>query len=243
MKQSLRIFLFAVLLSLSYVGGIRAQMLIGASGQLNIPTATARPSATFDVGLRYMSKHSSNGVYNFDTGLYYATFSPFSFLEATFRETLLYTSKTNKAGEVLRGYYQQDRSTSVRLFVWQEKENSWYPSLALGANDFYSYQGQSFYAAFYGVLTKKVSFGILDLEATLGYYHPYRAGKMYQGLFGGVTLAPFANKKMRFLAEYDSKSFNLGADAVLWNSLHIFAYTNDFKGLATGLSYRHTINY
>lgn len=218
-----------------------AQRLIGTTGLMNIPTAEMKPAGTFDGGINFMQEGATNRVYNFDTGIYYINFTPFSFLEFTFRETLL---KTIHSVKNTMGYYQQDRSTTFRLRPIAEQNGKWWPSVVLGVNDIYSAYGDSYYTGFYGTITKHFHFGHADcISVTAGYFKPFHSGKMYDGFFGGIEYRPFRNQPLSVSAEYDSHSINIGAAYRLWKCVNIFCYTDNFKAIAAGISYQHTINF
>ena len=219
----------------------KAQQLIGTTGLMNIPTAEMKPAATFDGGVRYLQKEVTGGVYSFHTGLYYVSFTPFDFVELTFRETLL---KTQHSVTKRMGYYQQDRSTSIRVRPLAEREQRWWPSIVVGVNDIYSAYGDSPYASVYGVVTNHLDFLQADGWAlTLGYAAPFKAGKMYDGLFAGVDYRPFRKYDLHLTAEYDTYGVNIGLKGCFWKSLNVFAYTQEFKGVALGISYQHTIKF
>lgn len=235
-KRSLLLFTL-----IGVVAAATAQRLIGTTGLMNIPTADMNPAATFDGGVRYFQKEVSEGVYDFDTGIYYISFTPFSFIELTFRETLLKTqhSRTGKWG-----YYQQDRSTTIRLRPIAERAGKWYPSIVVGCNDIYSAYGASLYAALYGAATKHLELPHAGrLGVTLGYARAFNKGKMYDGVFAGIDYAPLRNDRLHLTAEYDTQGLNLGASYRLWNSFQLFAFTHDLRGCAAGVSYLHTIKF
>lgn len=56
-----------------------AQTVIGTPGLMNIPTAEVREGCTFDGGVSLMQKELQSESMNYNTGLYYINFSPFSF--------------------------------------------------------------------------------------------------------------------------------------------------------------------
>ena len=135
---------------------VSAQDLIGTSGLINIPTADMQPDGTFDGGARWMSPAALHDLVNYDTGLYYVRFTPFSFFEFTFRETLF---KTQHSVKKTWNYYQQDRSSTIRVRPLVEREGKWWPSVVIGVNDIYSAYGASFYTGYYGVATKHFQLG------------------------------------------------------------------------------------
>lgn len=218
-----------------------AQRLIGTTGLMNIPTAEMKPAGTFNGGITFMQKGATNKVYNYDTGIYYINFTPFSFIEFTFRETLL---KTVHSVKRTTGYYQQDRSTTFRLRPIKEEGGKWWPSIVLGVNDIYSAYGDSYYTGVYGTITKGLSLNNAGkLSITAGYFKPYNNGKMYDGFFAGVEYKPLKSQPFCITAEYDSKRINVGAAYSLWNCVNIFCYTDEFKAIAAGISYQHTIKF
>ena len=114
----------------------KAQIVLGTEGLLNVPTADMRLAGTFDGGASIIQKQLLYDK-NYITGIYYIDFTPFSWMEITYRETLLRTTKKN--GKT--GFYEQDRSTSVRLRPL--KEGKYWPGVVIGSNDISSDHGGS----------------------------------------------------------------------------------------------------
>lgn len=135
-----------------WVMGVSAQRLIGSGGLMNVPSADMSPAGTFEGGAAVLQSRMTDDRFDYYTGLYYISFTPFSFVEATFRETLRKTCKS--AWDQRRGFYQQDRSTTIRLRPLRETREGWWPSVVIGVNDIYSDHGKSEYAAVYGVVTR-----------------------------------------------------------------------------------------
>ena len=234
---------FALIFTLGVAAGfteVSAQDLIGTTGLINIPTADMQPDGTFDGGARWVSQAALHNLVNFDTGLYYVRFTPFSFFEFTFRETLF---KTQHSVKKTWNYYQQDRSSTIRVRPLAERSGKWWPSIVFGVNDLYSAYGNSFYAGYYGVVTKHFSLGSGQFALSAGYFHPFKAGKMYNGLFGGLEYRPTRQIPLQLMADYDTKGVNLGLGYTLWGHLRTFAFTHQLKGWGVGLSYRTTIKF
>jgi len=101
-----------------------AQTVLGTRGLMNIPTADMNPAGTFDGGASFVQKELLYDK-NYNTGIYYITFTPFSWMEITYRETLIKTRKSASEPDKI-GFYQQDRSTTLRLRPL--KEGRWWPS-------------------------------------------------------------------------------------------------------------------
>ncbi len=221
---------------------VMSQQLIGTQGLMNISSAEMNPEGTFEGGMNLLQKRMMVDVYDYYTGLYYINFTPFSFVELTFRETLRKTRKS--ATNPKMGYYQQDRSTTLRLRPVREKDGKWWPSVVVGVNDIYSDHGNSEYAAVYGVITKNVRLGgMVNVGATLGYAHPIDDGVTYDGVFGGISVSPISFDNLKIMAEYDTRGINVGASVVLFRHLRAMCLTRDFEGVCGGLSYLYTIKY
>ena len=226
----------------SFILPVGAQQLIGTVGLINTPTADMHPSGTFDGGVSLLQRRMMVDKNDYVTGLYYISFTPFSFVEMTFRETLRKTRKSKYDPRM--GYYQQDRSTSVRLRPLSEKAGGWWPGVVLGVNDIYSDHGKSEYASVYGVLTRHLGIGrLMDVGVSIGYAHPIDGGTTYDGAFGGVSLSPKAAPWVRLMADYDTRGVNVGASVVMFRHLRAMCSTHEFKGVCGALSYMYTIKY
>ena len=219
-----------------------AQTVIGTPGLMNIPTAEIRDGGTFDGGGSLMERELQAKPMYYNTGLYYINFAPVSFFDVTLRETLIKSMKSATNHEI--GFYQQDRSLTVRVRPVKEKEGKWWPSVLVGANDIFSDHGDSYYAALYGVVTKTLPFkGIGTLSATAGYAKPIRMGVLYDGVFGGASFSPAFAPITRLMGEYDTQGFNIGVGAQLFRHLNLTCFTREFKGFSATVSYQYTIRF
>lgn len=220
-------------------GSANAQTVIGTSGMMNVPTADMRAAGTFDGGASMIQKELLYDK-SYYTYLYYIDFTPFSWLEITLRETLLRTRKSSTDQRL--GFYQQDRSTSVRLRPFKEGKN--WPAIVIAANDIYSDHGSSKYACFYGVASKHFPISAVGtIEATLGYAFKHKGGTTYDGVFGGFAFSPAFFPDMRVMGEYDTDGINFGASAFLFKHLNVTCFTREFKGFNATISYQYTIPY
>ena len=219
-----------------------AQTVLGTPGLMNVPTAEMHDAFTFDGGASFIQRHLQPDGEHYNTSLYYVHFTPFSFVDVTLRETLLKRAKSLTNPKV--GFYQQDRSFSVRLRPVREQEGRWWPSVLVGVNDFYSDHGTSYYAAVYGVLTKTVPLqGAGTLSATAGYARPIREGTLYDGVFGGASFAPAFAPGVRLMGEYDTRGVNIGVGARLLRHLNLTLFTREFKGVSGTVSYQYTVTF
>ena len=99
---------------------VSAQDLIGTSGLINIPTADMQPDGTFDGGARWMSPAALHDLVNYDTGLYYVRFTPFSLNSPSERRCLRPNTPSKKRGITTS-------KTVLRRFVfvhWQNAKGS-----------------------------------------------------------------------------------------------------------------------
>ena len=219
-----------------------SQTVLGTPGLMNIPTAEVREGCTFDGGVSLMQKELQSENMNYYTGLYYINFAPFSFFDITLRETLIKTQKS--ASDPRVGFYQQDRSLSLRVRPIREKEGKWWPSILVGANDFYSAHGDSYYAAVYGVVTKTLPLDRIGrFSVTAGYAKRIRRGVLYDGPFGGASYSPVFAPMVRFMGEYDTRGVNVGVGAHLFRHLNLTCFTREFKGVSATVSYQYTIRF
>ena len=218
----------------------KSQTVIGTPGLMNIPTAEIRKGGTFDGGASLMQKELQSETMHYNTGLYYINFAPFSFFDITLRETLVKSYKSS--GEY--GFYQQDRSLTLRVQPIREKDGCWWPSILIGSNDFYSPHGDSYYAAVYGVMTKTLPIkGLGKFAITAGYTKPIRKGVLYSGVFGGISVSPYFAPMLRVMGEYDTRGVNVGIGVHLFRHLNLTCFTREFKGISATISYQHTITF
>lgn len=215
---------------LCLASGIKAQYSTGNTGLLNIPTADMQETGTFMGGGNYLPRGMT--PFTFDTGNYFVNLTFLSFLELSYRCTLLKSTRYDGR----KGYYQQDRSMSVRVRLW--KEGRPLPSVVVGANDPFRDSGTNYFATAYGVLTKSLPIAGGDrLALTAGYYLPLNAHSVQRGPFGGISYSPAFCRELTFMAEYDSDGINVGAAARIWRHLSLHLFTRKFNCLSGGIRY------
>lgn len=61
------------------------------------------------------------------------------------------------------------------------------------------------------------------------------------GVFGGITYRPSFCPQVCLIAEYDTRDFNLGVTARLWNHVSLHAFTGGFDCIAGGVRYECTL--
>lgn len=108
---------------------VRAQYSLGSTGQLMIPTAEMQGTGTFIGGANYLPEQVTPSVFSFPTMNYFVDMTLFSFIEFTYRMTLL--KMTTATGRT--GYHNQDRSNTIRIRPL--KESRYFPAVVIGGDD------------------------------------------------------------------------------------------------------------
>jgi hypothetical protein len=179
-------------------------------------------------------------VFSYNTGNYFFNLTYFSFVELTFRGTLLKSTYMSTKPK----YQEQDRSYSIRFNILKESKRR--PGFAIGFNDPVADTGTNYFQSTYGVMTKGFELaGIGYLSSSLGYYIPRgisekpdrKYGNKYDGIFGGVSYSPDFYREMKVIAEYDSDGVNVGVAARLWKHLSLHGFTHDFQSVSAGIRY------
>lgn len=253
---SKNVCLLHLLLLLSSIIGNKAsaQQMLGTTGGFNIPTAEMQPSGTFMGGINYIGNgmiigevnNKSDECWNFDynTGLFYLDFTPFSWLEVSFRETML-RSKVSKYGEIFDDYKYKRTDRSISFRVRPLEEGQYWPAIVIGANDPWQDTGHGVYCSAYAVASKHIHFKSIASEfmVTLGYAKAIKNARNYDGIMAGLKYTPDFYRDGSLMVEYDSQGVNVGIQARLFNHLGLFAFTREFSVFNCGIRYEYTIKY
>ena len=105
------LFLILILMTSSLV---HAQYSIGTTGQLMIPTAEMQETGTFMGGANFLPEQLTPSVFSFPTMNYFVDMTLFSFIEFTYRMTLL--KMTTATGRT--GYHNQGKSLFSGCCGW-----------------------------------------------------------------------------------------------------------------------------
>lgn len=243
-------FLF-VFLILSIFTRTEAQELLGNSGGMNIPTAEMMPAGTFRTGINYIGKGIITGEknasdhrwqFNYNTYNYYLNFTFFDWLEATFRETLLESNSYGKYNDY-KLFREQDRSISVKARVI--KESNLMPAIAICIHDPYSFSGHHTFSSVWIAATKQIHSKLLasTCTTTVGYSQPFDKSQFQDGIFAGIKYTPDFLPQSSVIAEYDTKGFNLGLQALLFNHVGLYCFSHDFETFSAGIKYQTLIHF
>lgn len=160
-------------------------------------------------------------------------------------------------------FVNQDRNFSVRLRIWKEGWwKPWTPQVVIGGNDVLgnSWTGGSlssnssssrngFYNRYYLAVTKHFDFEhIGELGAHLAYVYNRRADYRLNGPCAGAnfrfSLPPtnFARKALNglnLMAEYDSRTINIGAEYSFWKDyINAVVEFNQLKYFSGGIVFK-----
>ena len=224
------LFLILILMTSSLV---HAQYSIGTTGQLMIPTAEMQETGTFMGGANFLPEQLTPSVFSFPTMNYFVDMTLFSFIEFTYRMTLL--KMTTGTGRT--GYHNQDRSNTIRIRPL--KESRYFPAVVIGGDDLLTEKKTPYWGAYYGVLTKTIGFRSGDqLAVTAGWYiHQGDCRVFNKGPFGGVRYTPSFCKELKLMVEYDTRGWNMGAAMRFWKHLSVNVFTREFTCVSAGLRY------
>lgn len=190
LRLPVQLSLFIVLSSMS--ASVMASMT-GQTSLINMPDARIGQDGEWRIGAGYAKPYQS----------FWTSFSLLPNLEFSGRYTRIMeaASFNNTQSSATYGDYK-DKSFDIKLKLWDE--GAWYPSVAVGAQDFV---GTPLFAAQYVVASKKIN----NLDMTLGY-----GRKRIDGAFAGLRYRPAALPSWAVVAEYDANNYKLnhaaGAD-------------------------------
>lgn len=218
---------------------LQSQYAMGVTGGLNIPTADMQADGTFMMGANYLPKQLMPDRWGYNTGNYFVNLTFLPFMELAYRCTLLRVRRNGEEN------LEQDRSVSIRLRPL--KEGRYRPSLVVGSNDvlttrglnvFKEYEGRNrHFSSVYAVMTKHIWVDRHDLGFTLGVNMLGRQDAQRNGVFAGLSYTPAFLDRVSLMAEYDTKAFNMGVSARLWNHFSLHAFCYDLKVVSGGIRY------
>lgn len=214
---------------------VTAQALPGTSGLVTIPTATIAADGELTVGVNHIAAghHQYYRDGRFDEHGAVAQFATVGFLP--FVEVGLRLTRVDDVPRQALG----DRMVSFRVRLL--KEGRHHPAVAVGVHDIV---GTRIFHAQYAVASKTVPTAAGPVGVHLGYggdVLPLRAqGRQFDGLFGGVSLAP--GGWITLLAEYDGEHPNAGVRLGLVHGAALLAALQNLDGFSAGVSYTFALH-
>lgn len=225
---TITIGLFSILFTAEPVKG---QSTMGVTGLLNSPTALFSQDGTVKIGGNFLNKHLTPDYWDYNTFNYFLNITFLPFVEIAINNTAL------DFGPYSRRYNNIDRSICTRIRVL--KEGRYYPAVAIGSNDLLTSnrgvilsfaQGNKFFGTHYLALSKTFNFAENEVALHLAYnVVSSRSRVLNSPLSGGVSFSPRFYRELKFVAEYDTKNFNLGANIKVFNFLFLQFLLQEFK--------------
>lgn len=238
---------------------LKAQFTYGTTGLLNMPTADMQRDKTCMIGAGFLEKHTTPTRWTYNTYNYYLNVTLFPWLEVAYAFTLQKAvEKDIVYGEGFWDpskygrFVNQDRNFSIRLRLWKEGWwKKWTPQIVLGANDalnnswsegskieMSSSMANGFYSRYYIASTKHV-----DWKGQWGFHMAYVYNKRrdypLNGPCFGINYYPCFHTPLNLMAEYDSKSINVGASYSIWKEhINIVGELNRCKYLSVGMYFK-----
>lgn len=233
---------------------LQAQFYTGMSGLIHTPSADMNRSGDFRIGGYFLNKHftpDENFSYKgqkYNTGDFYLSLTPFSWIEIAYTFTLMKTAlKGHLDSQTKPKYNNKDRYFSLK--VNPLREGKYWPAVALGVNDFVRTPGKGSYSEalkvngyfynYYIALTKHFRPYGQDFSVNVAYRHYSREkNQKWDGIVGGVTWNPRWVKDLRIIAEYSGDDFNFGADYVLFKHVLLQAVMQEGKYFSGGICFQ-----
>lgn len=226
---------FAIMLLLC--PGARGQFWDCGSGLLQMPSADMHKDGTFTITNNFINKHSipDNSYWGYNTFSYGFGINLWSRLEIGYVCVLIDNSRNPK--EISNWYrimFNQDRHFNAKVLLFREGEFglSWMPALAVGVSDpttgaggNYEEQkvagnGNGFFNRYYAVATKHFDTKYGKIGTHLGYQYNKRTDFPMNGPCAAIDWVPVwlnkPNFSLKAIAEYDSRTFNVGFIASVW---------------------------
>lgn len=250
---------FLILFFLVSCGFASAQFTYGTTGLLNMPTAEMQKDKTFMFGGGFLEKHATPARWFYNTYNYYLNITFFPWLEVA------YTCTLHKALEndpfLSDGYWvpstygkfvNQDRSFHVRIRVWKEGWwKPWTPQIVIGGNDIgsdtwkggaisydYERKGNGFLNRYYIAMTKHF-YWYGDWGVHSAYVYNNRKYFKLNGPCLGVNYHPYFHTHLNLMAEFDSKSVNIGMSYSIWKDhINIIGELNRCKYPSVGVFFK-----
>lgn len=220
-----------------------AQFTDSMTGLLSCPSADMQKDGTFMITNNWLNKNllpPSRQVgmgWGYDTFGYGFSITFLSRVELAYVCTIIDGKKIpdqSSASTYWKMMFNQDRHFSARFLLLREGELwQWTPSIAAGICDPVTGAGtgqyigsdvssqNGYFNRFYLVATKHFDTGLGVFGVHLGYQYSLRKDRPINAPCGGLDWKPLLLQNRWFspdiIAEYDSRTFNMGFKASIWD--------------------------
>lgn len=234
----------------------KAQLTNGVTGLLHMPSADMQRDGTLIIGGNFLNRHNlpNNYWWGYDSYNYFLNVTFLKRLEIAYVCTLFKGKKENSYWpEITWGkFVNQDRHFAARLQVLREGE--WWkhmPAVVLGVSDpttggLFEYtdwavKGSSngFFNRMYLAMTKHFDVRVGELGVHAAWLYNRRTDYPLNGPAVGVNFKPAFHKELNLIAEYDSKTVNVGFTYSMWSDhFNLLFELQDGKYVSAGLVYK-----
>lgn len=232
-----RKWFFSALLMLIGCFASRGQFWDSSTGLLQAPSADMNRDGTFMITNNFMNKHSiSEWYWGYHTFEYGFNINLWSRLEIGYVCVILDGKrKPSPKSEWYGIMFNQDRHFNAKVLLLREGDFglSWLPAIAVGVSDpvsgatsddysssDVSGSGNGFFNRYYAVASKHFNSNVGRIGAHLGYQYNKRTDLPMNGPCAAIDWVPVwlnkPNFSLKAIAEYDSRTFNVGFIASIW---------------------------
>ena len=243
----------------------QAQFLDSTTGLLQMPTAVMNREGTFMITSNFINYHALSPVKwpDYNTFSYAFNVALWERVEVAYVCVLMQgTTYYDTQPDVPVHWVNQDRHFAAKILLLREGdfEKGWLPALAIGVSDPTSANrnrdytefevtksGNAFFNRYYVVATKSFNTRWGIIGAHMGYQFNFRKDTPINAPCAGVDWKPvWVQSKwlsLDLIAEFDSRTFNIGFIASLWND-HIEAMFDlqAMKWVSFGLRFKMHLN-
>ena len=239
-KSINKMMLGAVVLLLTSSFYLNAQSTLGVTGLLNSPSADMSPDGTVKIGGNFLPKGFLPDTWDYNTFNYFLNITPVPFAEIAITNTAL---DNFNIGRITN----QDRAICIRLRPL--KEGKYWPAVVVGSNDVLTTysgieagSGNKYFGTTYLALSKHfdLSGNTFGIHAAYNIPVSVHANQKFP-ISGGVSFTPKFYKDLNIIAEYDTKSFNIGANIIVFKYLYFQFLLNKFRHPVAGFQFQFTI--
>lgn len=253
MKKTVLIILFFLINTVH----IYAQLTDGITGLLHMPNAEMQKDGTVIIGGNFLNKYNlpNHTWWGHNTYNYFINITILSRIEISYICTLVQGKNNGYWPQQTWGkFVNQDRHFAGKIQL--VKEGEWWkhmPAIAIGVSDPTSGSGgdyldmnvsgarlNGFFNHWFASVTKHFSFkniGELGVHAT--YLYNERTDYPLNGPAFGINFRPDFHKNLNLIAEYDAKTFNVGAIYSIWaDHFNLLFELQNGKYVSAGLVYK-----
>lgn len=234
----------------------KAQLTNGVTGLLHMPSADMQRDGTLMIGGNFLNRHNlpNDFWWGYNSYNYFLNVTFFKRLEIAYVCTLFKGKKENSYWpEITWGkFVNQDRHFAARLQVLREGE--WWkymPAVVLGVNDpttgsggdytnmAVEGNGNGYFNRMYLAMTKHFDVRVGELGVHAAWLYNRRTDYPLNGPAVGVNFKPAFHKELNLIAEYDSKTVNVGFTYSMWSDhFNLLFELQDGKYVSAGLVYK-----